>query len=82
MWFHRLLRSCLRPGHDDGGVVEQVDFRQLPNGILVFRVESGMSGMGKSKGDATHDVTHEEYAEVVGLVRRSMHRWMYSRWRR
>ena len=70
MWFRRLVRGCLRPGYDDSDVVEQTDFRQLSNGILVFRLRSRrMSGMRKSKAGTTHDVTYEEqYAEVVGLA--------------
>ncbi len=71
MWFRRLVRGCLRPGYDDSDVVEQADFRQLSNGVLVFRLGSKrMSEMRKSKAGATHDVTHEvEYAEVVGLAK-------------
>ena len=34
----RRVRGCLRPGHDDSDVVEQTDFRQLSDGILVFRL--------------------------------------------
>ena len=41
------MRSYVLPGH---GVVEQGDFRKLPNGILVFRLESGMSGIRKVRG--------------------------------
>jgi hypothetical protein len=34
----RWVRGCLRPGYDDSDVVEQTDFRQLSNGILVLRL--------------------------------------------
>jgi hypothetical protein len=64
-----VMRSRLRPDRDDGNVVEQADFRQLSNEILVFRLESGMSRMRKSKGNTAHDATNEEQnVEVVGLA--------------
>jgi hypothetical protein len=51
---HRLVRTA----YDKA--VMLLSRQTFLNGMLVFRLESGMSGMHKSKGDATHDVTHEE----------------------
>ena len=71
MRFRRLMRGCLRPGYNDSDVVEQTDFRQLSNGILVFRLGElkRMSETRKSREVAAHNVTHEkEYAEVVRVA--------------
>lgn len=59
IWFRRFVRGCSRPGRNDGDFVERADFLKLSNGILVFRMESGMSRVRKSKGDVTHDVAHQ-----------------------
>ena len=58
MFVCRLVGGQLRLHHNDGDYVEQADSSALEWKLSVQTLRR-MSGMRKSKGDTTHDVTFD-----------------------